>query len=83
MAPKRKYRAFFGGRSFFAGKFGRTRTKNLRIPKNLPTCYTTTDLGIFWYCSRDFWSCICESPVPNEHARKISSARCECPLAAD
>jgi len=21
-----------------------------------------TDLGIFWYCSGDFWSCICESP---------------------
>jgi len=20
-------------------------------------CCTTTDLGIFWYCSRDFWSC--------------------------
>jgi len=25
-------------------------------------CCTTTDLGKFWYCSRDFWSCICESP---------------------
>jgi len=25
-------------------------------------CCTTTDLGIFWYCSGDFWSCICESP---------------------
>jgi len=25
-------------------------------------CCTTTDLGIFWYGSRDFWSCICESP---------------------
>jgi len=25
---------------------------------------TTTDLEIFWYCSRDFWSCICESPAP-------------------
>ena len=23
---------------------------------------TTTDLGIFCYCSRHFWSCICESP---------------------
>jgi len=22
---------------------------------------TTTDFGIFWYCSWDFWSCICES----------------------
>ena len=30
-------------------------------------CCTTTDLGIlgiFWYCSRDFWCCICESPDP-------------------
>jgi len=32
-------------------------------------CGTTTDLGIFmqngdfWYCSWDFWSCICESSV--------------------
>jgi len=25
-------------------------------------CCTTWDLGIFWHCSRDFWSCICESP---------------------
>jgi len=28
-------------------------------------CCTTKDLGIFgifWYCSRHFWSCICESP---------------------
>jgi len=25
-------------------------------------CPTTTDLGIFRYCSGDFWSCICESP---------------------
>jgi len=24
-------------------------------------CFTTTDLGKFWYCSRDFWSCVCES----------------------
>jgi len=26
-------------------------------------CCTTTCVGIFWYCFRDFWSCICESPV--------------------
>jgi len=33
-------------------------------------CYTTTDSGIFlcetgmfWYCSWDFWSWICESPM--------------------
>jgi len=26
-------------------------------------CWTTTDLGIFLDCSRDFWSCICESPI--------------------
>jgi len=25
-------------------------------------CCTTADLGIFWYCSRYFCSCICESP---------------------
>jgi len=25
-------------------------------------CCTTTDLGNFWYCCRDFWSCIYESP---------------------
>jgi len=25
-------------------------------------CFTITDLGIFWYCSWDFWSCVCESP---------------------
>jgi len=24
-------------------------------------CYTTTELVIFWCCSRDFSSCICES----------------------
>jgi len=25
-------------------------------------CYTTADLiDIFWYCSWDFWSCICQS----------------------
>jgi len=24
-------------------------------------CCTTTDLGIFWYCSSYFWSYICES----------------------
>jgi len=24
-------------------------------------CCTITDLGFFWYCSRDFWSWICES----------------------
>ena len=29
-------------------------------------CCTTTDLGIFWYCSRDFWSCIRESPANEE-----------------
>jgi len=23
-------------------------------------CSTIIDLGIFWYCSRDFWSFICE-----------------------
>jgi len=28
----------------------------------LISCYPITDLGIFWYCSRDFWSYICESP---------------------
>jgi len=30
-------------------------------------CCTTTDLGIFGiflYCSRDFCSCVCESPAP-------------------
>jgi len=26
-------------------------------------CCTTTDLGIFWYCSGDYWSCICKSPA--------------------
>ena len=25
-------------------------------------CCTTIDLGIFYYCSWNFWSCICESP---------------------
>ena len=25
-----------------------------------------TDLGNFWYCSGDFWSCICESPGQRE-----------------
>jgi len=25
-------------------------------------CFTTTGLGIYWYCSRDFRSCVCESP---------------------
>ena len=25
-------------------------------------CCTTTDFGIFWCCSWDFWSCIYESP---------------------
>jgi len=28
-------------------------------------CCTTTDLEIFWYCFRDFRSCICESPGGN------------------
>ena len=26
-------------------------------------CSTIIDLGIFWYCSRDFWSCVCENPA--------------------
>jgi len=26
-------------------------------------CWITTDVRTFWYCYRDFWSCICESPV--------------------
>jgi len=51
---------------FFSGKFGRIRAKILRPPKNWPAstpmCCITTDSGIFWYCSRNFWSCICESP---------------------
>jgi len=39
---------FFGGRSFFLGKFGRILANIFRIPKNVPaTCCTTTDLGIF------------------------------------
>jgi len=25
-------------------------------------CCSTTDLGILYYCSWNFWSCICESP---------------------
>jgi len=61
---------FFGGHffmEFFSGKFGRNRAKLLRTPKIclLPhlMCCTTTYLGIFWYCSRDFWSCPCESLV--------------------
>ena len=50
----------FRGRSFFSGTFGRIRAKILRISKNLPApCCTTTDLGIFLYCCRNFWSCIC------------------------
>ena len=81
--PKESEEIFVGGRRFFSGKFGRIRAKILRIPKNLPLpCCTTTDLWIFWYCSKDFWSCICESPVPNVHMWKIWSARCEWPLAA-
>jgi len=70
MAPKITWKAFFGGHFllwiFFSGKFGRIRAKILRPPKNWPAstpmCCITTDSGIFWYCSRNFWSCICESP---------------------
>jgi len=35
---------------------------------HLPWC-TTAYLGILWYCSGDFWNCICESP-----ARKASAS---------
>jgi len=41
------------------------RTPILFIIRTPILCCTTTDLGIlgiFWYCSGDFWSCICESP---------------------
>jgi len=41
------------------------RTPILFIIRTPILCCTTTDLGIlgiFWYCSRDFWSCNCESP---------------------
>jgi len=27
-------------------------------------CCTTT----YWYCSKDFWSCICESPDPDSYS---------------
>jgi len=51
---------------FFKQDWG-IRAKILRNRKNVPTptsmCCTTTDLEIFWYCSWDFWSCICESPA--------------------
>ena len=33
---------------------------------------TTTYLGIFWYCSRDFWSFICESPASQVQQRPNS-----------
>ena len=81
---QKKVKIFFvGGRRFFSGKFGRIRAKILRIPQNLPApCCTTTDLWIFWYYSKEFWSCICESPVPNVHRWKICSARCEWALVA-
>jgi len=26
-------------------------------------CCSTTDLGIFYYCTWNFWGCICKSPV--------------------
>jgi len=38
-------------------------------------CCTTTDLGTFWYCSRDFQSCICESPGHQLLAAR--SVRCD------
>ena len=42
-------------------------------------CCITTDLGIFWYCSTDFWSCFCESPDSNcpgsEDLNTLASAR--------
>jgi len=39
-------------------------------------CWTTTDAGIFWYCSRDFWSCICESPGHVVWCRFVSRRTC-------
>jgi len=33
-------------------------------------CCATTDLGIFWYCSGDFWSCICESPAWQKRTKR-------------
>jgi len=33
------------------------------IVGTLSLCCTITYLGICWYCSRDFWSFICESPA--------------------
>jgi len=43
--PKEHEELFFGGQSFFLGKFGRILAKIFRIPKNVPApCCTTTDL---------------------------------------
>ena len=46
----------------FSGTFRRIPAKMLRTPKKLPApspvCCTATGLGISWYSSRDFWSCI-------------------------
>jgi len=44
---------------FFSGKFGRIWANPSRPPKfacsyTYLMCCTTTDLGIFRYCSRDF-----------------------------
>jgi len=70
----------FGGHFFmelFSGKFGRIRAKILRTPKNVPALSpmwcTTRDLGIFWYCSRDFWSYICDSPAVGKRLAVVSS----------
>jgi len=47
MAPngaQKNMKSVFGGRRLFSGKFGKSRAKILRIPKNLPApCCTTTD----------------------------------------
>ena len=65
MALKMTWRAFFLEVTFYGAFFRQVwenSGKNPSHPKNLPAptpmCCTTTDLGIFWYGSRDFWSCI-------------------------
>ena len=80
-SAQKNMNSFFGGRSFFSGMFGRIRAKTFASP-NICLLLAAPPQICFLHCSRDFWSCICESPVPNAHTWKICGARCEWQLAA-